>query len=43
MSLLLKAWYWVGVPVVASATLGAVGWLVAGLFDGDGSRRAAPR
>lgn len=28
-SLLLESWFWVGVPLVAGGTLGAIGWRVA--------------
>jgi hypothetical protein len=38
-SLLLEAWFWIGVPIVVSAALGMGGWLVpAGIDRGRRSR-----
>jgi hypothetical protein len=39
-SLLLEAWFWIGVPVVASAVLGSIGWLAADAL-GRVTRRSA--
>lgn len=32
-SFLLESWFWIGVPLVVSATLGALGWLAADGLD----------
>jgi hypothetical protein len=37
-SLLLESWFWVGVPLVASATLGTIGWVLADRLLGSGQR-----
>lgn len=36
-SLLLEAWFWIGVPLVASAGLGALGWLASDRLAGRGT------
>jgi hypothetical protein len=45
-TLLLEAWFWIGVPLAASAVLGSLGWLAADRLDRTGSpwhRPARPR
>lgn len=37
-SLLLESWFWVGVPLVVSATLGSIGWVVADRLQGAEKR-----
>ena len=37
-SLLLESWFWVGVPLVVSATLGTVGWVIADRLLRGGQR-----
>ena len=32
-SLLLESWFWIGVPLVVSAILGAIGWVAADALD----------
>ena len=36
-SLLLESWFWIGVPLVVSAGLGAAGWLIADRLAGRGT------
>ena len=42
-SFLLEAWFWIGVPLVVSAALGAIGWLAADLVARRLERPAEPR
>jgi hypothetical protein len=42
-SLLLESWFWLGVPCVMGALLGAGGWLVASAALRLGGRDPAPR
>jgi len=44
-TVLLESWFWVGVPLLLSATLGAIGWLIAELPSRIGGSRplAHPR
>jgi hypothetical protein len=37
-SLLLESWFWIGVPIIVSAMLGAVGWLVTAAYLDRGGR-----
>jgi heme/copper-type cytochrome/quinol oxidase subunit 2 len=37
-TLLLESWFWIGVPLVSSAILGAVGWIVADRLQRIGGR-----
>ena len=41
-SLLLEAWFWIGVPVVVSAGLGLIGWFVVDVIGRPLARRARP-
>lgn len=36
-SFLLESWFWIGIPLVGSAALGAAGWLVADRLAGRGA------
>lgn len=42
-SFLLEAWFWIGVPLVVSSALGAIGWLVADLVARRMGRAVEPR
>jgi hypothetical protein len=37
-SLLLESWFWIGVPLIVSAMLGALGWLAAAAYHHRGGR-----
>jgi hypothetical protein len=37
-SLLLESWFWIGVPLIVSAMLGTLGWLVAAAYLRRGGR-----
>jgi hypothetical protein len=41
-SFLLEAWFWIGIPLVVSAALGAIGWLGADLLGQRTGRPANP-